>query len=131
MFEKIKKRILGTQIEPAEEFDKREGFPAENEGREVNHEEFRKVLENQKSREVYARRKRIDDYGAVGDFYIRLADGSVIRCHDYYPPVENGEIKISNLSPVGPLDNLPYKQILYGMSLGDNFFFKCKYILKD
>lgn len=133
MFEKIKKIIRGKQVESVENTGKREDFPAENEGIETAREEFRKIIEEQKPKEVYARRFRFDDYGTIGTFYVCLKDKTVIRVDDYYPPMDAaGNITITHLSPVGILDNLPYREILREPHpTGNSLYFKAKYLLKD
>ena len=135
MFESVKNKIFGKKEEKLAEIDVKEGFPKSSEGREIGHGEFRKILEEQKPKEVFARGWNATDYTIAGDFYIRLHDSTVVRTYDFYPPIGgNNDVAINQLPPVGVLDNLPYHRIVYLSDETASFHdmnFLCKFVLKD
>lgn len=129
----MKEIFFGPKPEPSElEYNKEvKSFPAEDGGVKVTKEEFRKAVEEQRPKEVYARYHYMDDLAAHGTFYMRLQDGSVIKADSYYPLEDTKGNVGQTLNPISVLDNLPYQEVLGKLHQSSlSLYFKAKYVLR-
>lgn len=92
----------------------RENVPGKIEELEISREEFRATLEKEMPEEVFVQGRYMDDFGSWGTLSFRRADGTRVSVSDYYPTTDaEGNVKVSSLSPVSVLDNLPYKWAVF------------------
>ena len=134
MFEKIRRNLFGKAPSENELSYNKEvsNFPPEHEGTKVTRQEFRRIIEELKPNEIFARYHRMDDFGAHGTFYLRFRDNSLIRIDDYYPSIDAEGNITKTISPLGVLDNLPYREILHKFHQSPHpLYFKAKYVLID
>ncbi len=110
LFEKLFKKP--KELQEFEELQKKENIPSLSElseVKEIKEQEFRNILETQRTKEVFVNQLNIDDFGAWGYFYIRLEDGSWVKTTSYLP-VTDRDGRVTD--DVIVLRGLSYKEVV-------------------